>query len=198
MHPSLCKLTPLQFSTQWEKERLFFYRAKSPVIHTTAPQSLQTYTTAAQHLWGMRATLTLFKMFAGKKKCFRFPNISTGIQFITFELPFLAKLFLPLTVSQEPMSVTLHQRILKQTDHPAKYTLVHWRTFKVPPPPTQTLHRPYIYSTTVSTLKTHSQLSNHLWNLTSSSYPTDCVCVLRLVMGYVLQFGEHKRIYYYY
>ena len=41
-----------------------------------------------------------------KKEKKSFPNISTGIQLITFELPFLAKLLLPLTVSQEPMSVT--------------------------------------------------------------------------------------------
>ena len=69
--------------------------------------------------------------------------------------------------------------------------------------------KPSFTMTSVANLdhQTHSHLSNHHWNLTSSSYPIDCVCVhaqaevcfdcvlvLCLIMGYVLQFGEiaHK------
>ena len=72
--------------------------------------------------------------------------------------------------------------------------------------------------------QTHSHLSNHLWNLTSSNYPTacgcvctclcacvhayasahaviyfDCVLVLCCVMGYLFQLGEtaHKSVHNY-
>ena len=50
----------------------------------------------------------------------------------------------------------------------------------------------------------HTHLSDRLWNLTSSSYPTDCVCTRVwivfwfFVVGCVLQNGKtaHKRIHY--